>query len=155
LEVVRECCETLIVGMRGASTECLHHAVIPRLLETGLLTRFSRQTGDLTPLLQQVFEFDNAAASWHLPANYQPQSPLPRQDYLRYRLVRMLSRIERPASEAELDRQLRETMKDGELPTQEELRRALAEVAYSPRQPYWRLPSQGRQQELCFTERQA
>jgi hypothetical protein len=70
--VVQECCERMIVRHGGASTEALHHEVVPKLLETGLLGRFSRECGDITPELERHFEFDEADGKWHLPEGHQP-----------------------------------------------------------------------------------
>jgi len=66
--VTRFCAEQ-IVNRFGATTEELHHALIPALLEGRLLRRFSKEHGDITPFLEEAFVFDAGGKQWHLPEN--------------------------------------------------------------------------------------
>src|SRR5260370_7331154 len=94
----------------GATTEDLHHAVVPRLLETGLLTSFSQQWGDLTPLLEKIFEFESETARWHLRPGTEVRAKITRRAVIRYAVLRHLNacqRVDRPTTEAETYAQVR------------------------------------------------
>lgn len=94
LTVVTDCCQREIVHSCGATTEDLHHVVVPRLLESGLLTSFSQQWGDLTPLLEETFQFDRESGKWHLrPGAGAPK--VPRRALIRYAVLRHLGACER------------------------------------------------------------
>ena len=87
---VRACCEEVIVERVGANTEDLHHAIVPMLLERGLLSEFSSQYGDITPLLEQFFAFDAANGRWCLREEERPTARFPAEALARYHVVRFL-----------------------------------------------------------------
>src|SRR5262249_25404066 len=93
--IVCACCEAEIVREAGATTEALHHAVIPKLLESGLLARFSKQCGDLTPLLTEKFEFDADEGKWQLRNDNELFADISTKDLGRYWIMRFLARLDR------------------------------------------------------------
>lgn len=72
-KVVRECCEGLILEGVGATTEQLHHVLIPALLESGKLAEASDQYPDLIALLETHFDFDRKSGKWHLRPGHRPR----------------------------------------------------------------------------------
>lgn len=87
---IQVCAET-IARRNGATTEDLHHAVVPRLLEAGLLAAFSKQQGDITPLLKKEFEFDAPAGRWHIRPGSAGLSSLDVRVCVKYFIKRMLT----------------------------------------------------------------
>jgi hypothetical protein len=151
--VVRACCEAEIVRDLGTSTEALHHAVVPKLLEAGLLRDFSRQYGDLIPLLGQFFEFDEAGGRWHLRTGSEVTADLPEAALARYHVARFLSRCEQdgtPPTEAEICRHVRGILTNGGALSPRTVRRILEEVGYSPDRRHWRPSGEGKQCEFFF-----
>jgi len=156
--IVRECCELQIVRSYGATTEDLHHAVIPRLLESGLLKEFSKDHGDLTPLLEELFDFDRASAKWHLKEGGMSPIHLPNRDLARYHIVRFLDRRDKegcPATEADVQDRVRAVLANGCSIPVATVRSILREVAYSPDNFRWRPMKEGGQQEFFFDEKKA
>jgi hypothetical protein len=84
------CCEKTIVEGVGATTEDLHHRVIPLLLESGLLQEFSEQCPDLTPFLQRHFRFDRASRKWHLQASHEFAGRIRNEELVQYYALRFL-----------------------------------------------------------------
>jgi len=150
---VHEVCQDVILAGVGATTEELHHAVIPRLLERGLLTEFSKRWGDITPLLQEYFQFDRASGQWFLPADWTPPSHTNRTRAASYLTVRYLADCERagaPPTESQIVRHVSARL-DGRGPIgRTTVRRILKKVAYSPDDRHWQLAHPHGQQEFAF-----
>jgi hypothetical protein len=91
-DLVRRCCEDEIVERRGASTEDLHHAIVPCLLEHGVLTDFAKSAGDLTPIFQRFFEFDESEGKWHLTDDSASACRADKKKLLHYLVVRILEK---------------------------------------------------------------
>lgn len=157
-QIVRECCEAEIIRGLGAKTEDLHHAVVPRLLESGLLTEFSRRHGDLTPLLAEFFDFDKVEKRWHLRDGGGPAGPTPKEELARYHIVRFLRRSARegsPVTEAEIVGRLDSLFANGCPVSAPTIRSILEGVAYSPDGRRWRPSRKGGQRSLFFDQDEA
>jgi hypothetical protein len=153
--LVRACCEAQIVQELGASTEALHHAVVPKLLEAGLLREFSREHGDLIPLLTEWFEFDPDGGKWHLRSGSNPTAALPRTALARYHIACLLTRGERegkPPTEAAVNRHVCSILANGRAVSRKTVRRILLDVGYSPDRRHWRPGGSGKQREFFFSE---
>ncbi len=151
--LVKECCEREIVRNYGATTEDLHHAVVPTLLESRLLKEFSRSRGDLTPLLEESFEFDSASSRWHLKDGIDPTGLLPKRELARYHVLRFLDCREKEgghATEAEVQDRIHEVLRNGCDVPATVVRSILQEVAYSSDGRSWRTVKPGGQLELSF-----
>jgi 16S rRNA G966 N2-methylase RsmD len=152
LALVRECCQREIILNDGASTEALHHAVIPRLLEAGLLTQFSREWGDLTPLLEEFFEFDRPSGKWHLCADSEILPKLPRPALLRYAVVRHLAACGRagvPTTEAKA-RSYAKSLFGAKRGDQGLVRSLLRQLASSRDRRHWQLVDARQRAELTL-----
>ncbi|MBI1900976.1 MAG: hypothetical protein HYS13_07680 [Planctomycetia bacterium] len=155
--LVRECCEREIIRGIGATTETLHHVVVPKLLESGLLASFSRQHGDLTPLLSEQFDFDRASGMWHLRGGENLATGPSKSELAAYFISRFLSRQEQEGclpTEADVGAHIQKLFPNGKRVSAEQVRRVLRKVGYSPDAQHWRPLSAGRQQEFLF-ERQS
>ncbi|MBI3468540.1 MAG: hypothetical protein HY000_36525, partial [Planctomycetes bacterium] len=104
-DYVRECCEKAIVSAVGASTEDLHHIVIPKLLEKGLLAEFTQSCPDLPPFLERFFEFDRSSRRWQLRAGETLIGRIPQKEVARYHLLCFLRESQhdrKPLTESEV-----------------------------------------------------
>jgi len=93
LMLVRNRCEREILEKTGASTEQLHHVVVPALLEAGLLEKFSREKSDLVPLLKDHFIFDGDAKLWQLPTVDRLSGRHEREALVRYFVLRYMAKM--------------------------------------------------------------
>ncbi len=100
-ELVAGCCVREIVRNFGATTEELHHILVPALLEAGLLREFSKEHGDIAPLLSELFEFHAASGRWHLRDSPLPGSGVMPEELTHYFVRRFLAEIANPVSSVE------------------------------------------------------
>src|SRR5205807_7499394 len=134
LELVRVCCESVIISKVGATTEDLHHAVVPKLLEAGVLGAFSKQHGDLVPVLQSHFDFDSASGKWQLRANDfgngHASGELARYEIARFLALRYSEG--NPAKEMEVQQHVRVALKRNGALNDKTISRLLHEVGACP-----------------------
>jgi len=151
VEIVRECCETEIIRGVGATTESLHHAVIPKLLEVGLLRSFSRTHGDLVPVLAQYFDFDTVAAKWQIRGSL-VNGKLSSSEVARYHIARFLLRCQeegKPVGEADVRQHVRATLQRNGSLAKTTIRRLLQEVGTCADGTHW-LPRGSSHQPQLF-----
>lgn len=149
LNTVRSVAERVIVERIGATTEELHHAVIPALLETGGLAAFGRDHGDLTPVLEECFQFDKPSGKWHI-SKAPIVAVLPAMNRLRYYAARKLAECDEFTCGVADVRTAVEAAMNGEGFSDDELREALESVAFSPDDTNWRLRKVSGQREFLF-----
>ena len=153
-DLVRQRCETVIVRENGATTEDLHHAIVPSLLENGLLTQFSKQWGDITPLLERSFQFDRQGGRWYLRPNGKLTACLPPSQLARYYIVQFLAQresAERPPTELQVLRHVRSRLKGVNTITDGGILKILRRVAYCPDERHWRLVGKHGQHVFVFS----
>lgn len=146
--VARDLCEREITSRFGASTEELHHAVIPGLLETGRLADFARSHGDLTRVLEEFFAFDRRSGKWHLREDADPLTVSDR-GLLRYLAGRFLaSRANRSATLPEVKTSLEPKLPPDASAATQITKEVLTEIAVPGDRERWSLPSDSPQGEL-------
>jgi len=153
LQVVRTGCEAAIVERIGATTEEIHHRIIPQLLESHLLTTFSRAWGDITPLLQQWFRFDRRRGCWFLRPENVSSSRVARARLARYFAITFLAECEdagRAPTEHQVFAYVCDQLNGRGAISRDALRRLLKRVAYSTDDRHWRLARAGGQREFAF-----
>ena len=153
LALVRAACEATIVERVGATTEELHHEIIPRLLESGTLREFSHEWGDMTPLLEQMFQFERASGRWFLPAGWLPSARLSRPRLARYFAVRFLTECEeadRVPTDNQVMRYVTDRLNGHGTVRPGALRALLKQVAHSTDGRHWRLTEPHGQHEFAF-----
>jgi len=153
LTVVRSSCEAEIIRHIGASTEHLHHVVVPRLLEEGLLDRFSRQHGDLVPILERHFLFDADTKVWNLARASELVGQHDENHLVRYYILRYLRRLGAHATTPEGVREfLQSVLGDGRLPALTTIEAVLRQVAGTAGHLRWRAPAKTEQTEMVFQD---
>jgi hypothetical protein len=149
LALVRTICERKIARNVGATTEELHHAVIPGLLEAGLLSELSRAHGDLVEILRGLFAFDPEAGRWHLSPEAPPPSDVAEGILARYHIVRLLADERgRGATLKDVRRHVAARLNGRAERRRATVDRTLREVAVSADGVHWSLPESGGQQTL-------
>lgn len=151
VQVVRACCEAEILHNLGATTEELHHAVVPKLLETGLLRAFSKQHGDLVPVLTNYFDFQTGTGKWHLRGDALI-GKFAGNDLARYHIARFLaSRYDEgiPVEEAEVQEHVRLVLKGNGALREKAIRKVLREVGTCADGRHWH-PRTARSESLLF-----
>jgi adenine-specific DNA methylase len=86
LQIIKEVAEMTIVKSSGASTEDIYNALIPKLLENGLLTQVKKQIDDITPLLKEEFNFSELDHLWRIRTNTKIGCFIPLEDRIRFYL---------------------------------------------------------------------
>jgi 16S rRNA G966 N2-methylase RsmD len=142
IDLVRICSEKTIIERIGATTEDLHHALIPALLEAKLLDEFSKSCGDITPLLKRLFEFQDGR--WHLKDGQPLSASIPEKDLARYYVTRFLQKCEQDGyepTETEVHEYLLSAHPDGKLfPIERRtVQTVLQRVGHSEDGQHWRL----------------
>jgi hypothetical protein len=151
--LVRAACEATIVERVGATTEELHHEIIPRLLESGTLREFSHEWGDMTPLLEKTFQFERASGRWFLPVGWLPSARLSRSRLARYFAVRFLAECEetnRTPTDSQVMKHVCDRLDGHGAVRPSTLRALLKQVAYSADGRHWRLAGPHGQQQFAF-----
>ncbi len=154
LQLVLATCENSITQRHGCTTEELHHAVIPVLLEHGALAKFGREHGDLTPILRAHFDFDAHHRRWHLQRDQPPFGRVPAEQLAAYHAVRTLSRLRHAnigLTEAEFTAELNRRLAGKKRLDAANVRRLLRRIGYSPDGRHWRVRQDREQLPLQFT----
>jgi DNA modification methylase len=95
VKLIKEVSELTIVKNAGASTEDIYNALIPKLLENGLLAQVKKQLDDITPLLKEEFDFSNLDNLWRIKPNTKIGCFIPLGDRIRFYLSDYLQLMER------------------------------------------------------------
>lgn len=153
VDLVRRVCEAAVVAGAGATTEDLHNIVIPRLLEWGSLAEFSRQLGDITPLLEKWFHFDHRSGRWFMPSDWTPGPRVKRAEAARYLTILFLSecaKAGRAPTEYQVQRHISARLNGCGPIGRNTVRKILQEIAYTPDDLHWQLSSPKGQREFAF-----
>ena len=150
-ETVRDEAESCIVRNAGASTEMLYTALLPRLLESGLLGGGNQKPRDLRALLEELFVFVPSHQRWHLRPNVIPNPRLPLQIRVRYCVASLLYGRDwrsRRLTLSGIQEIVRDRLGNGAAVSQEMLRSCVREFAHSCDDVHWNVPANGTQLDL-------
>jgi DNA modification methylase len=157
VQLIKEVAEHTIVMVGGATTEQIYNALIPKLLENGLLGEMKKELDDVTPLLRQEFEFSETDAIWRIRPNSKLGSFIPLEERIRFYLIDYLQRIERKGELATFDDIIQHVMPmliNGTTPENQTILKVLERIAHSPDGLHWQLGGgPGSQIELNLDDR--
>ena len=142
VQLIKEVAELTIVKSTGASTEDIYNALIPKLLENGLLTQVKKQLDDITPLLKAEFVFSDLDNLWRIRPNTKIGCFIPLEDRIRFYLLDYLQVMEREGREVPFDQIIFNVMPNlinGQTPQNQTILNVLEKVAFSSDGKYWRL----------------
>lgn len=157
VQLIKEVAEHTIVMSSGATTEQIYSALIPKLLENGLLGEMKKELEDITPLLREEFEFSESEGNWRIRPNFKLGNFIPLEDRIRFYLIDYLQRIERERSQATFDEIIQYVMPNlinGTTPENQTILSVLEKIAHSDDNLHWQLGApKGSQIELNLDDR--
>ncbi|MFM7909989.1 MAG: hypothetical protein ACKPA9_34050, partial [Microcystis sp.] len=151
LQIIKEVAEMTIVKNSGASTEDIYNALIPKLLENGLLTQVKKQIDDITPLLKEEFNFSELDHLWRIRPNTKIGCFIPLEERIRFYLLDFLTAKKRQEKVATFDEIIFAVMPNlinGTTPSDQSILKVLEKLAYSPDGRHWQL---GQEEGLQLT----
>jgi len=154
VQIIKNGAELTIVRNHGASTEQIYNDLIPKLLEAGILGQVRKELTDITPLLGEEFDFNEADRQWHIKPNTRLGCFIPLNDRIRFYVIDYLKSRERKGEKATFDDIIYNVMPmliNGEQPTNESILQVLEKVAHHLNKKYWVLGRADGQLEWDFS----
>ena len=152
VQLIKEVSELTIVKNAGASTEDIYNALIPKLLENGLLGQVKKQLDDITPILKQEFVFSDLDNLWRIKPNTKIGCFIPLDDRIRFYLIDYLQLMEREGRKVPFDQIIFNVMPNlinGQTPASQTILNVLEKIGFSPDGKHWQLgKAEGTQIEL-------
>ena len=152
VQLIKEVTELTIVKNAGATTEDIYNALIPKLLENGLLGQVKKQLDDITPILKQEFVFSDLDNLWRIKPNTKIGCFIPLEDRIRFYLIDYLQLMEREGRKVPFDQIIFNVMPNlinGQTPASQTILNVLEKIAFSPDGKHWQLgKAEGTQIEL-------
>jgi len=142
VQLIKQVAELQIVKDSGASTEDIYSALIPKLLENGLLSQVKNQLDDITPLLREEFYFSDLDNLWKIRPNTKIGCFIPLEDRIRFYLLDYLQMIEREGRSATFDQIIFNVMPNlinGQTPPTQTILNVLEQIAFSSDTKHWKL----------------
>lgn len=141
VQLIKQVAELQIVKSSGASTEDIYSALIPKLLENGLLSQVKNQLDDITPLLREEFYFSDLDNLWKIRPNTKIGCFIPLEDRIRFYLLDYLQMIEREGKLATFDQIIFNVMPNlinGQTPPTQTILNVLEKIAFSLDDKHWK-----------------
>lgn len=142
VSLIKQVAELQIVKNSGASTEDIYNALIPKLLENGLLSQVKNQLNDITPLLKEEFIFSELDHLWRIKPNTKIGCFIPLEARIRFYLLDYLQFAQREGITATFDQIIFNVMPNlinGKTPANQTILNVLEQIAYSPDGKHWKL----------------
>jgi DNA modification methylase len=138
--LIKDSAELTIVTHSGATTDQIYTEVIPKLLENGLLGEVSSKIGDVTPILQQEFDYDAANKTWHVKPGRRLGCHVPLERRIRFYVVDFLNhreRIGKPATIDDIVLNVLPKLKNGSQPRKQKIVEEIKKIASPVEGKYW------------------
>lgn len=152
VQLIKQVAELQIVKNSGASTEDIYNALIPKLLENGLLSQVKNKLDDITPLLREEFYFSELDNLWKIRPNTKIGCFIPLEDRIRFYLLDYLQMMEREEKLATFDQIIFHVMPNlinGQTPATQTILNVLEQIAFSSDRKHWQIGKpEGTQFEL-------
>ncbi|ERT09023.1 D12 class N6 adenine-specific DNA methyltransferase family protein [Lyngbya aestuarii BL J] len=142
VSLIKEVAQLTIVKNDGASTEDIYNALIPKLLENGLLGEVKKQIEDITDILREEFIFSDLDNLWRIKPNTKIGCFIPLEDRIRFYLMDYLNRMEREWKKATFDDIILNVMPNlinGQTPPNQTILNVLEKIAFSSDGKHWQL----------------
>jgi len=158
VQLMKNVAELEIVRNHGASTEDIYNGLIPALLEHGLLGEVRKRFADITPLLDQEFDFREGDGRWHIRPTNRLGSFVPVKERIAFYVIDYLKKAQRLGQNVTFDDVIQNVMPNlvnGVDLTNQSIQKVLEQVAYSPDGTHWELgarPGEVRQLDLGFKD---
>lgn len=144
-DIVTQTVEGIIAKNNGASLEQINDELIIKGLELGFLDLLKKQYSDLTPLLLDMFDYDDKTELFTIRKNTQFKSHLDLDLRVRYYLISYLRRMELQRKTATFDEivlHIIPLLKNGTTPEAQTILNVLQDIAERVGDDSWQLKKQ-------------
>ena len=142
VSIVKDSAELSIVQEDGATTDQIYADVIPKLLENGLLGEVSSKIGDITPILQQEFDYNEDEKTWHVKPGRKLGCHIPLDHRVRFYVtdfLNQMARLGKPATIDDITLNVLPKLKNGVQPTEQTIVQEIRKIAIPVEGKYWAL----------------
>jgi DNA modification methylase len=147
-EIIIETIESVIAENDGAHLEQINDRLILTGLELGFLDILSKEYKDLSPILNENFEYHKDTNTFHIPVNNKFKTNIPLDLRIRYYLLSYLKRKKRQQELPTFDEIILDLMpllKNGITPKSQTILKVLRRVAEHVGEDKWQLITDGQQ----------
>jgi hypothetical protein len=140
--IVMETIEGIIAQNNGATLEEINDELIIKGLELGFLDLLSKEYKDISPILNENFDFDAENQKYHMPPNSKFKSRIDVRLRIRYFLLSYMRRMEHQQYSPTFDEIIMTIMpllKNGITPEKQTILSVLQEVAARTGEGRWKL----------------
>jgi len=145
-DLIIETIESVIAENDGAFLEQINDELIMKGLEFGFLDILSKEYKDLTPVLMEHFNYDEATETFHIRPNKKFKTTIPLDLRIRYFLISYLRRREQHKEYATTDEVILHVMpllKNGITPENQTILKVLERIAEKRDENTWKLKEKG------------
>ncbi|MGI9461914.1 MAG: DNA methyltransferase, partial [Alphaproteobacteria bacterium] len=134
--------EAIIAKNSGATLEEIYSELMVYGLENGYLDKLSKEYADLTPIMNENFDYDEKTEKYHISQNKKFRAHIPVEMRVRYFLESFLIKCERTKKYPtfnEIVRHILPLLKNGITPEEQKIREVLNLIAYQYGEDKWRI----------------
>ncbi|MBX7242126.1 MAG: type I restriction enzyme HsdR N-terminal domain-containing protein [Bacteroidia bacterium] len=145
-EIVMQTIEGIIAKYNGATLEQINDELIIKGLELGFLDLLKKEYTDLTPILLDKFDYDNATEQFTIRKNTKFATHIDVRLRIKYYLISYLRRLEREGKSPHFDEivlAILPLLKNGTTPESQTILSVLEDIAERVGQDSWRLKRVG------------
>jgi len=141
VDLIRNSAELTIVQKGGSATvDQVYNDLIPKLLENGKLGEVSSKIGDVTPILNDTFDYDHETAKYQVKPGRKLGCHIPLEQRIRFYVIDYLNQAERLKMAATIDDivfHVLPKLKNGVQPRKQKLIDELKKIAKSSDGKHW------------------
>jgi DNA modification methylase len=152
-DIVMQTIEGIIAKNHGATLEQINDELIIKGLELGFLDLMKKEYSDLTPILLEMFDYDDKTELFTLKQNRKFKTHIDLNLRVKYYLISYLRRMEREKKTAHFDEivlYIMPLLKNGVTPEHQTILNVLEDIADRVSEDAWQLKKQG-QSEIMFS----
>ncbi|MFZ4789882.1 MAG: DNA methyltransferase [Candidatus Competibacteraceae bacterium] len=147
-EIVMQTIEGIIAKNNGATLEQINDELIIKGLELGFLDLMKKEYNDLTPILLDVFDYDDETELFTIKKDRKFKTNIDLNLRVKYYLISYLRRMELENKKAHFDKIVFDIMpllKNGITPEKQTILNVLEDIAVRVDEDSWKLKTQGQQ----------
>ena len=137
--LIKDSAELSIVQRNGATVDQIYTDLIPKLLENGKLGEVSSKIGDISPILRDTFDYDDAR-TYRVKPGKKLGYHIPMDQRIRFYVIDYLNQVERANQKATIDDivlHVLPKLKNGEQPRKQRIIAEVNKVAKPVEGKYW------------------
>lgn len=148
-QIVEQTIEGIIAKNYGATIEEINDELVIKGLELGFLDVLSKEYQDLTPLLQDRFDYDATTQKYEIKKNTKFKTSIDLHLRIRYYLLSYLRRMAHQKYDPTFEDivwHIMPLLKNGVTPEEQTILKVLEHIADRVEEDKWRLRAEGQQQ---------